>query len=107
MNYLAMTLPNGQTITAPSSVPQGGLSKVSQIVGVGVTIMIIIAAVLSLFYLVLGGIQWTTSGGDKQKVAQARSRITFAIVGLIVAMASFAIVTIIGGFFNIPLLGSQ
>lgn len=105
MDYLAMTLPNGQTITAPASVPSGGISKVSQIVGVAITIMIIIAAVLCLFYLIMGGIRWTTSGGDKQKVESARKQITFAIIGLIVTLASFFLVSLIGNFFNIPLLG--
>jgi hypothetical protein len=106
MTYLALTLPNGQVVTAPAGVPTGGLSKVSQIVGAGITIMIIIAAVLCLFMLVWSGIQWTTSGGDKQKVTAARARITYAIIGLIVALASFFFINVLGNFFGFKMLGA-
>ena len=105
MRELALTLPNGQQVTAPASVPSGGLSKVSQIISAGVTILIIVAAVICLFTLVQAGIQWTTSGGDKGRVAAARARITYAIVGLIVALASFFFVSLLGNFFGIKLLG--
>lgn len=106
MKELALTLPNGQQVQAPASVPTGGLSKVSQIIGAGVTILIIIAAIICLFTLVQAGIQWTTSQGDKSKVAAARSRITYAIIGLIVALASFLFINILGNFFGIKLLGA-
>lgn len=110
LRELALTIPGAgnstQTITAPSSVPSGGISKVSQILGVGITVLIIVAAVYCLFTLVFAGIQWTTSGGDKQKVASARARMTYAIVGLIVALSSFFFVNLIGGFFGLKLLGT-
>ncbi|MGI8420545.1 MAG: hypothetical protein ACR2LN_07955 [Candidatus Levyibacteriota bacterium] len=106
MKYLALTLPNGQTVQAPSSVPTGGLSKVSQVIGAAVTIMIIITAILCLFVIVWAGIQWTTSGGDKQKVTAARARITYAIIGLIVALASFFFVNVLANFFGFKVLGS-
>jgi hypothetical protein len=106
MSYLALTLPGGQTINPPSSIPHGGLDTVSKVIGNAITLMLIITVILSLIYLILGGIAWINSGGDKSKVAAARSRITYAIVGLLVALGSFLIVSIIGYFFNVKLLNS-
>ena len=104
MRYLALTLPGGQTVTPPSGVPSGGIDVIAKIVANAITIMIIIAVILSLFYLIMGGIQWTSSGGDKAKVQSARSRIIFAIVGLLVAMGAFFVVSIVGYFFKVNLL---
>lgn len=104
MQYLALTLPGGQSINPPSSIPHGGLNTLSKAIGSAITIMLIVAVVLTLIYLILGGIAWINSGGDKSKVASARSRVTFAIIGLIVALCSFLIVNIIGYFFNVHLL---
>ncbi len=105
MTYLALTLPGGQTINPPAGIPKGGITVTSSVIGNAVTIMLIIAAILSLIFLILGGIRWITSGGDKQKVASARSRITYAIVGLVVAMGAFFIINVIGYFFHVKLIG--
>lgn len=104
MNLLAIQLPNGQTVAAPGGVPTGGIQTVAKVIGNSLTILLIVATILTLFYLILGGIAWIQSGGDKQKVTQARARITYAIIGLIVALASFFIINVIGYFFGVNLL---
>jgi hypothetical protein len=104
MNYLALTIPGGQTINAPSSIPSGGIDRVSTIFRNTFTIMLLICISLALIYLVLGGIQWITSGGDKTKLQAARSKFTWAIIGLVVAFSAFAIVTLLGFVFNVQLL---
>ena len=70
---------------------------VSQII----SIIFIIAAVLVFVYLVWGGIQWMTSGGDKQATQAARDRISAALVGLAIVALSWALIQIIGKFFGL------
>ena len=94
MAQLALTLPGGQTISAPSQVPTGGLNTVAKVIGNALTILLIVAVILTLIYLILGGMTWIRSGGDKQKIAQARSRITYAIIGLIIMALSLIIVNV-------------
>lgn len=100
--------PNGQTvqINAPAGIPTGGLTTVQKVIGNTVTILLIATVILTLIYLIIGGIQWIQSGGDKQKVAQARSRLTFAIIGLVIAFCAFVIVNIVGAFFHVNLLSA-
>lgn len=50
-----------------------------------------IAIFLTFFWLVWGGFQYIAAGGDKQKLAAARSRITWAIVGLLLTMVAFLV----------------
>jgi len=101
---LALTLPGGEKITAPGNIPNVGISPIIQF---AVTTLLVLAVIVTLFFLVYGGISFITSGGDKQKVVQARLRITYAIVGLIIIFLSFFIVNLIGGVFGINILNIQ
>ena len=68
---------------------------------------LLIAALLVFLYLIWGGIQWITSGGDKSKTQEARDRITAALVGLAVVAAAWAVMLIIQYFFGISVLDGQ
>ena len=104
MQYLSLKLPGGQEIQSPSSIPSGGLDLVGKIFRNSYTILLIATVVLSLVFIVLGAISWITSGGDKAKLDAARKKITWAIIGLVIAFASFLIVGILGYLFNVNLL---
>lgn len=104
MTYLALTLPGGKSITAPGGIPTGGLPVVSKVIGNSITIMLIVTVILTLLFLIWGGVQWIQSGGDKQKLSSARARLTYAIIGLVIALLSFLIISIIGLVFNVKLL---
>lgn len=55
--------------------------------------------VVFLFFLLLGGIQWITSGGDKESLAKAKGKITSAIIGLIIVFSAWAILSLVKGLF--------
>lgn len=62
--------------------------------------VLVIAALLVFFYLILGGIEWITSGGDKGKTEGARNKITAAVIGLIILAASYAVLTLALNFLG-------
>lgn len=64
------------------------------------TLMLVVAVILSLFFLIYGGIRWITSAGDKTKLDAARGTITAAIVGLILAFLAFFFITLITFLFT-------
>lgn len=68
---------------------------------------LLIAALLVFAYLIWGGIQWITSGGDKGKTQEARDRITNALVGLAVVASAWAVMLIIQYFFGISILDNN
>jgi hypothetical protein len=103
MNYLSLTIPGGQNIQPPSDIPSGGLNVVAKVFRNSYSIMIIIVIVLALIFIVLGGIQWITSEGDKTKLDAARKKLTWSIIGLLVAFSAFFIVSLLGYFFNVNL----
>lgn len=69
---------------------------------------LLVAGLLVFAYLILGGIQWITSGGDKGKTEAARNKITAALIGLAIVASSYALMQVIGYFFGINIfdLGS-
>lgn len=90
-------------IKQPSNVRIGDLgSLISALVGA----LLVVAALLAFFFLILGGIQWITSGGDKTGMEAARNKITHAIVGLVIVGAAWAIMMLIQSFLGISIIGS-
>jgi len=63
--------------------------------------LLTIAGILSFFYLLTGGIQWITSGGDKAGVEAARQKILNAVVGLVITFSTWALMKLIFSFLGI------
>lgn len=63
----------------------------------------IIAGLVALLYLLLGALNWITSGGNKENVEKAREKIQAAVVGILVIFAVLAVVIIIENAFGIGL----
>jgi len=61
-------------------------------------------ALLTLFFLIMGAIEWITSGGDSGKIEKARGKIMNAVIGLIVLAASLAIFTLVQKILGIDFL---
>lgn len=80
-----------------------GLLTLPQIVSTLIKLTLVIAAVVFFFILVIGGIQWIASGGDKAQTEGARNRITAALVGLVIVFAAWAIIALINTFFHIDI----
>ncbi len=59
-----------------------------------------IAALAVFLYLIWGGFEWITSGGDKNKAEQARSKITTAVIGLFVLASSYGLLKLILGILG-------
>ncbi len=70
-----------------------------------VTLLFVIAIIISVVFLIYGGIKWILSGGDSKQVEGARNHIVAAIVGLIIVVGAFVILNVVftivtGNSFN-------
>jgi hypothetical protein len=92
-------------INIPQPTEQIRITDVGMLISAAVGMIMIIAALLAFFYLILGGIQWITSGGDKAGMEAARNKITHAIVGLIIVGAAWAIMLLVQNFLGINIIG--
>jgi hypothetical protein len=87
--------------------PENSISSIGTLVSSGITAVIVIAGLMTFVYLVWGGIEWLTSGGDKSKYEAARDRITAALIGLAIVSAAWAIMQLISFFFGIDITKLQ
>lgn len=69
-----------------------------------VKILLVVAGLAFFFILVIGGIKWILSGGDKAHTEGARNQITAALVGLVIVFSAWAIIALIKSFFGVDLL---
>ena len=68
------------------------------------SLILIVAGVVFFFILVIGGVKWIMSGGDKAHTEGARNQITAALVGLVIVFSAWAIAKLIDSFFGINIL---
>lgn len=81
--------------TAPSTILTSAL-----------TIVYIVAALLVLYFLIMGAFKWITSGGDKDAIGKARGAIINALIGLAILALAVVIVIVVGKILNINILGN-
>jgi dienelactone hydrolase len=74
--------------------------SIGAVIGVLVQFLFVISVILSLGFLVYGGIKWITSGGDKGGVENARNMIIAAIIGLIVVFLSYVVLNLVLTFLT-------
>ncbi len=110
MRLLSLSLPDPNPsgsslrIDAPPGIPTGGLGQGEtgqKLIQLGIEAMFVAVVILTIIFLLVSGIQWIMSGGDKEKIQKAKNRLTYSIIGLIVAASAFLIVrtviTLLGG----------
>jgi hypothetical protein len=69
-----------------------------------ISLAFILGVIIFFFILIIGAIQWISSGGDKQAVENARGKVTNAIIGLVILFTVYAIIQLINIFFGVKLL---
>ncbi|PIU03479.1 hypothetical protein COT44_03475 [Candidatus Shapirobacteria bacterium CG08_land_8_20_14_0_20_39_18] len=68
-----------------------------------ITLLFVIASLVSFVLLVIGGVQYMTSGGDKAGTEASKEQMTHALIGLILVFSAYAVIGLVGKFFNMDL----
>jgi hypothetical protein len=110
-HYLALTI-GGQRVAVPTDwegpkVPDRFINPppdaTSSLINGALTGFLTAGVIAALIVIIWAGIQWATSSGDKQKVAAAKGRLTWGIIGLIIIFLSFFIINVFGHLFGVNL----
>lgn len=56
-----------------------------------VAIVLSFLGILTILIILLGGFKWMTSGGNEEKISEAKKLISAGIVGLVIVLAAYAI----------------
>lgn len=101
---LAQT-PDPVTTIKLNAPPNVKITDFGQFFSGAVAFILLIAFILAFLFLILGGISWITSGGDKAALEAARNKIISALIGLIIVAASWAIFRFVGAALGFDILG--
>lgn len=79
---------------------QGVSCMVANILSVSLTVI----GLAGFIMLIVGSLRWLMSGGNTQNVDSARKTMTFAVIGLVIALSSFVIINLIAEFTGIDII---
>lgn len=93
------------------SIPGGGYgnlpSQLELIVSNVIGFLTLIAGLAFIFYFLIGAINWITAGGDNQKSQLARQQIFNALIGLIVVVLAYPIISVLSQLLGIHILNPK
>jgi hypothetical protein len=82
----------------------GAASSTEALITMVVGFLTIVAGLAFLIYFMIGGLSWLTAGGDKGKVETAKQMMTNGAIGMIIVVAAYGIVWIVGELLGIDIL---
>jgi len=80
---------------SPVPTPKEGWTNLAAVITSIARLLFIVAAVTCFIYLIMGGLQWITSGGDAKKTEAAGKQITNALIGIGIVAAAWALMVVI------------
>jgi len=80
------------------------LEGLESIVSTALGILTIVGAILFIVYFFLAGLKWLTAGGDSGKVQKARDEMVQGVLGLIVMVAAYGIIGLVGTILGLDIL---
>lgn len=81
-----------------------GAGFITEGISRAVGMFLVIGSVIFFFVMAIGAIQWIVSGGDKAAVESAKSKLSNAIIGLVVLFSLFAIAKLIEWFTGVDVI---
>lgn len=75
--------------------PEDAVVAIANILSTIIGLITTIAGLYFIFQFMIGGFEWMTSSGDKTRLQKAQERMTHSLIGLIIVVASFALISII------------
>ncbi len=73
-----------------------------EVVATFVAIALIFATILSLIFIIVGGITFILSAGNEEKIRKAVHTIRYSIIGLFVSFIAYFIVSFLARLLDIP-----
>ena len=101
MNTNLLAVANEITNPALGKTLEGltGVDFFGKLVPALIGLSLFVGVLVFFFILIIGAIQWISSGGDKQGLEAARGKISNALIGLVILFSIFAIANLIETFF--------
>jgi len=93
-------------IVAPSDLTSKAAvtSKLESVISQFLGVVTVVAGIFLIFYFVTGALNWITAAGDTGKIEKARSAMIQSVSGMVLVVAAYGVIGIIGNFLGISIL---
>jgi len=99
----ALTCPEGTEEKAGICVPKNdktgllGSSNLVELIKNIINILLYIGGAIAVLFVIIGGYQYLTSGGNEEAAEKGRKTVTNAVIGIILMAMAFTIINVVVG----------
>lgn len=104
--YAQIGLPRSQQGNRGFTLQGSSSSNLSTLISNVITLFFAVGGIGFTIMILWASVNWILAGGDKEKIAAARRRITQSIVGLVLLSMTFVIMIVVGQILGIEALYS-
>ena len=96
----AFAFTTAQSTTAPAASGVTGVSDFYDVIQIAARWLVVFGIIIGAVFIVIGGIQYMTSGGDEEGTKAAKAKIIGGLIGIAIVLLAFSLVNIVGSFFG-------
>lgn len=96
--------PPSNAYSTGSNTTTGVLENLERFISAVLGLITVFAGIYFIVNFLLAALSWITAGGDSAKIGAARDRIVQSTIGLIVVVAAYGIVGLIGSIVGLNIL---
>jgi uncharacterized membrane protein len=83
------------------------MALIVKLISAGIGILTIVGAMFFIVQFLLAAFGWLTAGGDSGKVEKARNQILNSVIGLVLIVAAYAVIGLVGSLIGINIIDLQ
>jgi hypothetical protein len=84
--------------------PTATLSSLESTISLAIGVLTVVAGIFFVIFFFLAAFKWQTAGGDAAKVQKARDEMVQGVIGMIIIVASYGIIGLIGTIIGVDFL---
>lgn len=96
--------PPSQAYSQGSNTSEGALENLETFLSTMIGVITVVASIFFIVNFLLAALAWITAGGDSGKISTARDKMLQSTLGLIVVVAGYAVVGLIGSIVGLDIL---
>ncbi|HBC72416.1 MAG: hypothetical protein UX91_C0001G0120 [Candidatus Amesbacteria bacterium GW2011_GWB1_47_19] len=88
-------------VSAATPAPPARITGLETVFSRVLASLLTLVATASLIMLIIGGFQFLSAGANKESAARAQSTITYSVLGLMVSLSAWIILSLAGKFLGV------
>jgi hypothetical protein len=96
--------PPSEAYSQGSGTNEGALDNLETFLSTIIGVITVVGSVFFIVNFLLAALSWITAGGDSGKIQSARDKMVQSTIGLIVVIAGYSVVGLIGSIVGLDIL---